>query len=107
MCLDDFAIPELNWSDNTETLGDWTAEGFALVNNKIPQDYLVLAVRQPVEGTATVIQLPVDGDGEGLLALSDVQKDEKVVLIVSPVTAGVAGAASYSLTVDKSDAGSG
>ena len=101
VCLDDFAITELGWKDDSETAGDWTSEGFARVNNQIPQDYLVQVIRQPANGPVSVVQMPVRPDGTGELTVSGVASDEKVVVIVSPVTAGVAGSAKYTLKVEK------
>lgn len=101
VCLDDFAIPEVGWYDDAETPGDWVSEGFARVNNKIPQDYLLLVIRQPADGPAAVLQMPVSGDGSGGTTVIGLSPDEKLAVIISPVTAGVAGLARYTLTVEK------
>ena len=101
LCLDDFAIPETGWADDAETPGDWTAEGFARVNDRIPQDYLVQVIRQPVDGPATVSQMPVKGDGSGHATIAGLASDEKLIVIVSPVTEGAAGQAKYTLKVEK------
>ncbi|MSQ35391.1 MAG: hypothetical protein EXR57_06215 [Dehalococcoidia bacterium] len=101
MCLDDFAVPETGWADDAETPGDWTAEGFARVNDRIPQDYLVQIIRIPGNGPASVSQMPVKVDGSGAFTVSGLAPDEKLAVIVSPITAGVAGSAKYTLKVDK------
>jgi hypothetical protein len=100
-CLDDFEVRETGWSDSTETAGDWRPEGFALVNNFIPQDYLLMAVRQRPGEAAVVVNIPVGPDGAGRTVLEGVAADEQVVLIISPVIASVAGSASYRVAVNK------
>ena len=101
VCLDDFAVPEIGWADDAETPGDWVSEGFARVNDRIPQDYLVQIIRQPVDGPASVSQMPVNGEGTGQITISGLASDEKLVVIVSPVTEGAAGQAKYTLKVEK------
>ena len=46
LCLDDFSIEELGWSDDAETDGGWEANGFARVNNLMPEEFLVQVVRK-------------------------------------------------------------
>ncbi len=99
VCFDDFSIPELGWQDDAEAPGDWTAAGFARISNLIPQDYLVQVIRQPSGGQVTVSQVTVRPDGTGEATISGLAPDEKLTVIVSPVTAGVAGSARYSLKV--------
>jgi hypothetical protein len=101
LCLDSFAIPELGWQDDTESPGDWDAQGFARVNHRIPQDYLVQLIRQPANGQVTVSQMHVRPDGTGEATVSGLASDDKLAVIVSPITAGVAGAAKYSLKVER------
>ena len=55
LCLDSFAIPVLGWQDDTESPGDWDAQGFVRVNHRIPQDYLVQVIRQPASGPPRVV----------------------------------------------------
>lgn len=101
LCLDSFAIPVLGWQDDTESPGDWDPQGFVRVNHRIPQDYLVQIVRQPAGGQVAVSQLQVRPDGTGEATVSGLAPDDKIAVIVSPITAGVAGTAKYSLKVER------
>jgi immune inhibitor A len=101
VCFDDFSIPEIGWQDDAETSGDWVAAGFARISNLIPQDYLVQVVRQPSSGQVSVSQMAVRPDGSGEVTISGLASDEKLTVIVSPVTAGVAGVARYLLKVSR------
>ncbi len=102
LCLDDFSLVAAGWSDDTETAGDWQAEGFARVNDRIPQDYLLITVRQPVDGPTNVSQVTVGPDGIAAATITGVSDGEKLAVIVSPVTAGAAGPATYSLSFTRS-----
>ena len=46
LCLDDFAIDEIGWADDAENDGGWEADGFARVNNLVPEEFLVQIVRK-------------------------------------------------------------
>ena len=46
LCLDDFAIDEIGWADDAESDGGWEADGFARVNNLVPEEFLVQIVRE-------------------------------------------------------------
>jgi hypothetical protein len=85
-CFDDFEIPELDWSDDTSSAGDWISEGFALVEETIPTQYLVQVIHEKETGDPIVYQLPVDIDAKGSLKVEGVGDDDLVIIVVSAVT---------------------
>ena len=88
LCLDDFAIDEIGWADDAESDGGWEANGFARVNNLVPEEFLVQIVRKAPGGTAEVTRLLLDGEADGEIRLADVNAEpgEQVAVIVSAVT---------------------
>ena len=85
LCLDDFAMDQIGWSDDAEADGGWEANGFARVNNLIPEEFLVQIVRKTPGLPAEVTRLLLDGQANGEIRLADVNAhaDEQVAVIVS------------------------
>ena len=46
LCLDDFVLAEIGWTDDAESDGGWEANGFARLNNLVPEEFLVQIVRK-------------------------------------------------------------
>ena len=99
LCLDDFAIDEIGWADDAEDDGGWEANGFARVNNLVPEEFLVQIVRKAPGGVAEVVRLLLDGEADGEIQLADVNAEpgEQVAVIVSAVTREAGSAAAYVL----------
>ena len=97
LCLDDFAIDEIGWADDAESDGGWEANGFARVNNLVPEEFLVQIVRKSPGGAAEVTRLLLDGEADGEITLAGVNADpgEQVAVIVSAVTREAGSAAGY------------
>ena len=97
LCLDDFSIEEIGWSDDAEDDGGWEANGFARVNNLIPEEFLVQVVRKAPGRPAEVTRLWLDGQADGEVRLSGVnaEPDEQVAVIVSAVTREAGSRAGY------------
>ena len=97
LCLDDFAIDEIGWSDAAETDGGWEANGFARVNNLIPEEFLVQIVRKAPGRPAEVSRLWLDSQADGEVRLEGVNADpdERVAVIVSAVTREAGSKAGY------------
>lgn len=85
-CFDDFEIPELDWSDDTSSAGDWISEGFALVEETVPTQYLVQVIHEKETGDPIVYRLPVDIEAKGSLTVEGVGDDDLVIVVVSAVT---------------------
>ena len=85
-CFDDFEIPELNWSDDTSTVGNWDSKGFARVEETIPTQYLVQVIHEKKNGDPVVYQLPIDINGKGSLTVEGIDEDDLVITVISAVT---------------------
>ncbi len=79
-CLDDISIPELDFDDDAESDGGWTARGFVRVpGNRVPQAYVVRLVRG-TGGDAVVEELTLDANNRGVARVRG-----PAVLVVAPM----------------------
>jgi len=88
--VDDIAIPELGYFDDAEGgEGDWTAEGWILTDNRLPQRWLVQVIEQSLFRTR-VRRMSINDEGCGRLLVEDLGRmGKKALLVVSalaPVT---------------------
>ena len=99
LCFDDFSIEEIGWSDDAEADGGWQSDGFARVNNLVPEKFLVQIVRKSPGRPPEVTRLLLDGESNGEIRLPNVNADpdEQVAVIVSAVTREAGSAAGYVL----------
>jgi hypothetical protein len=90
------AVPELGWQDDGN---GWNAEGFAWVENAIPQRFAVQLVEYRGD-QATVRQVPVDAAGDAALDLPDLGGDlTAAVVAVSGLAPTTLEPARYTLDV--------
>jgi len=88
--VDDIAIPELGYFDDAEGgEGGWTAEGWILTDNRLPQRWLVQLIERTLF-SARVRRMSINDQGCGRLSVEDLGRmGKKAVLVVSalaPVT---------------------
>lgn len=93
--IDDIAIPELAFTDDAETDGDWRANGFHRIDNTLDQGFVVQVVEFHRDGGVSVHRLTngpisIEGFGESL---------DYAVLIIAPTTHTTYQPATYSLRV--------
>ena len=98
-CFDDFEIPEIGWSDDTSSDADWTANGFARVEETVPTQYLVQVVHEKDLGDPIVYQLPVDAQGTGSLLVEGVGDDDLIIAIISAVNRHSTSPTEYTLGI--------
>ncbi len=98
-CFDDFSIPEIGWSDSTETTGGWVSEGFALINDRLPVEYLVQVIHDTDSTPAEVTRVTVDQNGNATVTVRGPNSDEQLVLAVSVVTPHVTGSLDYTVDI--------
>ncbi len=98
-CFDNFEIPEIGWSDDTATAGDWVANGFARVEETVPTQYLVQVIHEKAVGDPIVYQVPVGANGMGALTVENVGEDDLVVAVVSAVTRQSTRPTEYTLSI--------
>ncbi|MBI4305313.1 MAG: immune inhibitor A [Chloroflexi bacterium] len=102
ICFDDFEVREIGWFDFAESDRDWQIQGFARINDRIPQDWLVQIVRAKPGRATQVSQLPISAAGEGEAAIKTIESDETLLVIVSPVSPGSLSPAPFNLKVTPS-----
>jgi hypothetical protein len=90
LILDDISIPEVGFSDDFENgVGDWVSEGWLLMDNVLPQDFVVQLV-QTSNTTAPVTRWLSRGDdaqGEWEIMLGGAYGDAVLVVAgLAPVT---------------------
>lgn len=98
-CFDDFEIPEIGWSDDTSTRGDWVANGFALVEETVPTQYLVQVIHEKDLGDPVIYRVPVDARATGSLVIEDIGEDDLIVVVISAVTRHSTSPTEYTLTI--------
>ena len=77
-CVDDISIPELGYTDDAESNGEWTAEGFVrVIGNRVSQTYLVSLVTGRGD-LARVQRVALDSSNHGVVMV-----EEPAVLVVS------------------------
>jgi hypothetical protein len=93
--IDDLSVPELGLHDPCEDEGGWTAEGFVLAGQRVPQRWIVQSIAFPAGGgTAHVERMELDASQTGTLAV-DLDDAERVLLAISATARGVTGPADY------------
>ena len=93
--IDDIAIPELAFTDDAETGGDWRADGFRRIDNTLPQGFILQVIDFAADGSVSVSRQPhgsfsIEGFGEIL---------DYAVLVIAPTTYTTYQPATYSLTI--------
>jgi hypothetical protein len=93
--LDDLSIPELGLVDPCEEVGDWQAEGFALVEPVVPVRWAVQLIQFPATGAPQVHRMVLDERQAGQIELSLSSEAERAVMAISALVRGTAEPISY------------
>ena len=85
--VDDISIPEINYATDFEKDdGGWQAQGFARIDNTLPQTFAVQVIHLGQTSAQTsIVHMPLDASNHGSLSL-DLKSGEKAVLVVSGTT---------------------
>lgn len=97
-CFDDFEIPEIGWSDSTGDSGGWTAEGFVLINDRRPAEYLVQVIRDASSGPSSVQRLIVGESGSAELTVQGPESGERMIVAVSVISQDLSGSLNYAIS---------
>lgn len=96
--VDDLSIPEINWSDDAETIdAGWTSAGFVLSHNRVPQVWRVRAVEERADGSIVVHDIDIV-NGTGKLNI-DFSNLKRLVVFVIGQTRFTTLPASYQVEV--------
>ena len=93
--IDDIAVPEIGFADDAETDGDWRANGWQRIDNRLPQGFVVQVIEFGRDGGVSVRRVEsatftVEGFGDTL---------DYAVLVVAPTTHVTYQPAGYTLRV--------
>lgn len=98
LVLDDIAIPEIGFFDDAESeSGRWVSEGWARIENRLPQEYL-LQVVESVNGPS-VRRLLSPGDGFSGHWTIEVGPSTPAILAISGMTLHTTQPAPYDLAI--------
>lgn len=98
--VDDISIPAINFSDDVES-GDngWLAEGFAMIDNVLPQRFIVQAIE--FGSNPKVVPIALDANNHGTYSTHGLGKDlSRVVIAVSGSTPITWEEADYSYRIE-------
>lgn len=95
--IDDLSIPELNYAEDFESgEGGWDGQGFVLMDNILPQEFVAQVIHHGSE--TTVERFPLDAANYGTLTF-DIPSGDKATLVVSGFTQFTTEVASYQFEV--------
>ncbi len=94
ICVRGVSIPELGVSMD---LDGWTAEGFALTDNSVEQDYIVQVIEAGQVNRVT--QMRLDESNSGSVVIAAPAESEKLVVAVAAVAPKTRQEAEYTLAV--------
>jgi hypothetical protein len=98
LLVDDISIPEIDYFvDFEEGSDDWQAEGFARVENLLPQTFQLALIRKGRQTTVETITVNPDQTAEINLDLGGDTRE--VILVVSGATRFTRSVGSYQVTV--------
>ena len=80
----------------------WKPDGFALVNNRVQQDWIVWVIAEGREPSATRVALELDAESDRFMGSMpvDVAADERLVVAVAPIAPATMEEAEYRLWVE-------
>lgn len=84
LALDDIEIPQIGFVDRVDGNAGWTADGFARIDNRIPQPYLVEVIGS--DGTDRVHRVSVGPDGRGTATIPGGTTSVVAVAGLAPIT---------------------
>ena len=94
LALDDIAVPELQFKDDAEGEDSWMLEGFARIDNAVPQEWFLTIVYKQ---TGEAVTVPLDGKGHGSTVIPPDRTAVLVITAAAPLTS-VRADYTYSIT---------
>lgn len=100
LVVDDIEIPEIGFKDDAEgDEGQWIADGFVLIHNRVPQLWRVRLALEGKDGQITIHDLNLV-DGSGSLEI-DFREVKSVIVFVTALTRQTSETAPYRITFDR------
>ncbi|MGD0114695.1 MAG: hypothetical protein ABSC13_01655 [Dehalococcoidia bacterium] len=99
--IDDVSVPEIGFSDDAETNGDWQANGFQRIDAPVAQQFVVEVLNVTAGSPAQQVKLDASNDATIPLAGS-AQGPTKYVIVIAADTQGTTEEAHYSYSLTTS-----
>ena len=100
LAIDDFTVPELDFLDDAEGDNGWNAQGFELIDNVVPVDYVVLVIERHRDGNDIVRRMEIDDDRRGAITVTGLGDEVRdAVVVVSPLARNTHHLSRFTLTV--------
>ena len=100
LVVDDIAVPELDFLDDAEGDNGWNAQGFELIDNVVPVDYVVLVIERHRDGNDIVRRMEIDDDRRGAITVTGLGDEVRdAVVVVSPLARNTHHLSRFTLTV--------
>ena len=98
--IDDITVPELDFFNDAESDNGWNAQGFELIDNVVPVNYVVLVIERHLDGSDIVRRMEIDGGRRGTIALTGLGDEvQEAVVVVSPLARNTHQLSQFTLTV--------
>ena len=98
--IDDITVPELDFFNDAESDNGWNAQGFELIDNVVPVNYVVLVIERHLDGSDIVRRMEIDGGRRGTIALTGLGDEvQDAVVVVSPLARNTHHLSRFTLTV--------
>ena len=102
--IDDIAIPQIGYFDDAESGGEWRMDGFARIDNRLPQIFAVQIIEIGADGTAAVRKAALTAAGDTQTGEWRIEgfggRIERAVVVVSPMTHNTYRPAEYTLRIE-------
>jgi len=100
LCIDDIAIPELNYLDDVEGDTGWEAAGFVRTDNRLPQRFVVQLIELDDPPRVRRMPLREQEGAKGELLIEGPGERVKALLVVSGLTPITMETATYTYTIE-------
>ena len=99
--VDDISIPEIGYTDDAETDGEWVSEGWIRTDNTIRQRWLVQLIETESGADPVITRLEVDGNGQGSWNVSDLGRGKTAILAISAMAPVTTEKAQYQYSISE------
>jgi hypothetical protein len=99
--VDDVSVPEIGFSDDAESNGDWQANGFQRIDAPIGQNFVVQVMN--VSSGSPAQRLELDASNDAVIPLAgSAQGPTKYVVVIAGASEGTSEEAHYSYSLTTS-----
>lgn len=102
--IDDIGIPQIGYLDDAESGGEWRADGFGRIDNRLRQTFAVQIIEIGAAGAVAVRKAALTADGDTQSGEWRIDgfggRIERAVVVVSPMTHATYRPAEYTLRIE-------